>query len=151
MDNAYYYSVAKDEGCKQYTDAEQKHLELIQGVIGRLAHNSFLLKGWSVSLVAAILTLASRDPYCYLVGIAVFPALVFWGLDAFYLGQERNFRDMYKDAREGKIEILTIDSDCYESGFKGWLGSLFGRSVWPLHVVVVAIVIIATLGSCIGI
>ena len=29
-----------------------KHLEFIQGVINRLATNSFLMKGWSVVLVA---------------------------------------------------------------------------------------------------
>jgi hypothetical protein len=30
-----------------------KHLEMIQAVISRLANNSFLLKGWSITLVSA--------------------------------------------------------------------------------------------------
>ena len=29
-----------------------KHLEMIQGVINRMAGNSFALKGWSVTLIA---------------------------------------------------------------------------------------------------
>ena len=38
-----------------------KHLELIQGIINRMASNSFALKGWAVTLVAGIFALASKD------------------------------------------------------------------------------------------
>ena len=31
-----------------------KHLQMIQGIINRMASNSFALKGWSVTLVAGI-------------------------------------------------------------------------------------------------
>jgi len=31
-----------------------KHLEMIQGVINRMASNSFALKGWAVTLVSGI-------------------------------------------------------------------------------------------------
>ena len=129
---------------EEFGDAEQKHLELIQGVITRLAQNSFLLKGWSVTLVAAILALASRSTSIYLVVIAVFPAFVFWGLDAFYLGQERHFRNMYRDARAREIPILSIEPYSYETGLEGWLKSFFSRSVFPLHLVVVLVVVVAT-------
>jgi hypothetical protein len=132
--------VTESKRPEEFTDAEQKHLELIQNVIARLAQNSFLLKGWSVTLVTAILALASRNPNFHLVFVAVFPALVFWGLDAFYLGQERHFRDMYRAARAGEIPVLSIEPYSYESGFTGWLGSVISRSVWPLHVVVVGVV-----------
>jgi hypothetical protein len=128
---------------EDFEDAELKHLEFIQGIIARLAQNSFLLKGWSVTLVAGILALASRNPSYYLVVVAIFPALVFWGLDAFYLGQERNLRDLYNDTREGKINVLDIAPDEYETGWLGWIKSLFGRSVWPIHVAVVISVAIA--------
>lgn len=36
------------------------HLEMIQAVIERHARNSFLLKGWSLTLVAAVFLLAVR-------------------------------------------------------------------------------------------
>ena len=38
-----------------------KHMEMIQGVINRMASNSFALKGWTVTLVAGIFALASKD------------------------------------------------------------------------------------------
>jgi hypothetical protein len=38
-----------------------KHLEFIQATIVRLASNSFLLKGWTVTLVAALFALAAKE------------------------------------------------------------------------------------------
>jgi len=38
-------------------DRKMKHMEFIQGVIIRLAQNSFLLKGWSVVLISALFAL----------------------------------------------------------------------------------------------
>ncbi len=37
------------------TEAIAKHLEFVQAVINRLAGNSFLLKGWSITLVSGLL------------------------------------------------------------------------------------------------
>ena len=37
------------------------HLQMIQAVITRMAGNSFLIKGWSVMLVAALFALASAN------------------------------------------------------------------------------------------
>lgn len=55
-----------------------KHLEFIQGVINRLATNSFQMKGWSVVLVAAILVLLARENRLGATFIALAPVLVFW-------------------------------------------------------------------------
>ena len=56
-----------------------KHLEFIQGVINRLATNSFQMKGWSVVLVAAIFVLLARENKLHAAFIALVPILVFWG------------------------------------------------------------------------
>ena len=39
----------------------EAHLAMIQGAINRLAQNSFLLKGWSVLLVSALLVVAASS------------------------------------------------------------------------------------------
>lgn len=38
-----------------------KHLEFIQYIINRMAKNSFLLKGWTVTIVAAFFALAAQN------------------------------------------------------------------------------------------
>lgn len=42
-------------------EAKLKHLELIQGVVNRLASDSFRMKGWSVVLIAALFALMARE------------------------------------------------------------------------------------------
>lgn len=73
-----------------------RHLEMIQGVISRMANNSFLLKGWAVTLVAGIFTLAAKDADKLYFIIAYIPIVVFWGLDSYYLLQERLYRSLYE-------------------------------------------------------
>ena len=69
-----------------------KHLEIIQQVITRMANNSFLLKGWSVTLLSAILAIAaSKDGLHKVVWVGFLPLLTFWLLDGYFLRQERLF------------------------------------------------------------
>lgn len=71
------------------------HLNMIQGVITRMANNSFALKGWSVTLVAALFALSGKDANQFYYLVTYIPIVVFWFLDAYYLYQERRYRDLY--------------------------------------------------------
>lgn len=79
------------------------HLGFIQGVINRMGSNSFLIKGWSVTLVVALFALAAKDTNKTFMLLAVFSALLFWWLDAFILHQEKLFRKLYEAVRTEKI------------------------------------------------
>ena len=98
-----------DASEKGNLDMENKliHLELIQGIISRMANDSFALKGWSVTLIAGIFALANKDTDKMYFLIAYVPILVFWGLDTYYLLQERLFRSLYNKVR--KLEESAID------------------------------------------
>ena len=67
---------------------KHKHLEMIQGVINRLASNSFSIKQWTVMLVSAIFVLVALDGSVP-VWVALVPVVAFWGLDGYFLRQER--------------------------------------------------------------
>lgn len=88
-----------------------KHLEFVQNTISRLAGNSFLLKGWAVTLVAGIFTLSSKDSNPLFFIVAYIPIIVFWCLDAYYLLQERLFRVLYDHIRsaEKEIDVFCMD------------------------------------------
>lgn len=70
-----------------------KEIDIIQDIIKRMASNSFMLKGWTVTLVVATLLLKGTK---YQVLIAFIPLLVFWSLDAYFLWQERMYRKLYE-------------------------------------------------------
>src|SRR5205809_6401019 len=74
-----------------------EHLKMVQGIVARMAQNSFLLKGWSVTLTAGILVAAAVGNDATFSPLALLPALVFWVLDAFYLRQERLFGVLHDD------------------------------------------------------
>ncbi len=76
-------------------DKREAHLAMIQGVINRHAQNSFLLKGWSVLLVFALLAVAASSSEGWILPVAFLPAAAFWGLDGYFLRQERLFRYLY--------------------------------------------------------
>ena len=120
-----------------------KHLELIENVVTRLAHNSFLIKGWSVTLTAAVLALAAAaDVARELFLVALLPAMMFWGLDAYYLRLERFFRSLYEDVRRpnSQVESFSMNIQPYSALVANWFGVAASRSILPFHGVIVAVV-----------
>jgi len=79
----------KEETLKEYM---LKEIEIIQDIIKRMGFNSFLIKGWAVTLVVVTLLLRGIE---YQIWIAFIPLLVFWLLDAYFLWQERMYRKLY--------------------------------------------------------
>lgn len=77
-----------------------KHLDLISGVIARMANNSFEAKRWAVTLTSATLALAFQQKIPELLLVACVPNLAFWVLDSFYLHKEREFRALFEIVRK---------------------------------------------------
>jgi len=131
-------------------DKKLKHLELVQGVINRMANNSFMLKGWAVTLVAGIFALAGKDTDKLYFLVAYVPVLVFWGLDAYYLLQERLYRSLYDKVRqidEGEIDFsLRVTMQEFNNDRNTYSNCLLSSTeLWfyfPLAVVCTGIIII---------
>lgn len=94
-----------------------KHLEFIQNTITRMAQNSYLLKGWTVTLVAATFALSLSVASIWLVVIALIPTITFASLDAYYLRQERLFRKLYESVRQypGNVAAFSMDTTPYQN------------------------------------
>jgi hypothetical protein len=94
---------------------KRKHLEFIQNIISRMAGNLFFLRGWTITLIGALLALFSRknspDYVFYFLIVAV---LIFWILDGYFLSQERSYRDLYNHVRKLKEEEIDFSMDISE-------------------------------------
>ncbi len=90
---------------------KRKHLEFIQTTIGRLAENSFLLKGWAITIVAGIFALSPSDHAWKLIVVADSLVLIFWLLDSYYLRQERLFRALYNHVRKFRGKAIDFNMD----------------------------------------
>jgi len=78
------------ENLKEYM---LKEIDIIRDIIKRMAFNSFMIKGWAITLVVVTLLLKGTEKYQ--VWLAFIPLLVFWFLDAYFLWQERMYRKLY--------------------------------------------------------
>jgi len=121
------------------------HLGFIQGVITRMGSNSFLLKGWSVTLVTAIFALSAKDADHRFVLLAYFPVIIFWVLDGVFLHQEKLFRKLYEEVANENIaiDVFTMNT----AAVRGMVSSLpeviFSKTLLIFHGSIVAVVLFA--------
>jgi len=93
-------------------EKKMKAIDLIQSIISRMASNSFMLKGWAVSLVVASFALAAGNTNKVLFIISYAPIIFFWVLDAYYLRKERQFRQLYEWTRKQPESSIELDLNC---------------------------------------
>ena len=112
-----------------------KHLEFIQDVITRMNANSFLIKGWSVTLVSALFALAAANANVRYAIVAYIPVIVFWLLDGFFIAQERQYRELYKTiaSRSEAAIDFSMDASQWDTGQRTWAAGLFTRTLFLFH------------------
>ncbi|SEO76981.1 hypothetical protein [Pseudomonas sp. ok266] len=125
-------------------DSKIAHLTFVQGVISRMAANSFLVKGWTIALVAALLAIgADKLTFSYLT-IVLVPVALFWWLDAFYLHQETLYRKLYEVVALKKDQ--DIDFNMNATSFKGEIKSFkkiaLSKSISPFYFVVIGLLVV---------
>ena len=113
----------------------QKEIDLIQNCINRMANNSFMLKGWSISLIAVVLALTNdRLNALFLLCSVFIPLLCFWYLDAFFLRTERMYRKMYewalKERKNGNFEFkYDLNPQRFEKDVDSILRTMFSKTL----------------------
>lgn len=112
-------------------ESKLKHLEFIQILINRLNGNGFLVKGWSVTLVAALFALAAKDANARYLIITYFSTFIFWLLDAYYLAQERQYRCLYDQVakKDDRLIDFSMDARSFAKGRNSWHYTFFATTL----------------------
>ena len=78
-------------------ETKSKHIDLVQSIITRMAQNSFVIKGWMITIVVGLFFIDKKeeDNLQNNFLIYLFPIIGFWLLDSYYLWQERLYRKLY--------------------------------------------------------
>ena len=75
-----------------------KEIDLIQSCIERMARNSFMIKGWALTILAGFVAFLNdsvlTSPWLVICGIII-PYLGFWYIDAYFLHTEKCYRKLY--------------------------------------------------------
>lgn len=89
-----------------------KEIDLIQSCINRMAQNSFVIKGWLISLLSVTLVLLPETfnikIFCI---IALTISVCFWYLDGFFLKTERQYRRKYNWVIKNRLSTI---EHCYD-------------------------------------
>lgn len=137
-----------DRPISEESVAVQAHLQILQGVIQRMASNSTSCKAWCITIVSAILVLIADKGKPELAWLALLPSFLFLALDAYYLALERAFRASYNafvnKLHNGHIEIEDVYSVIPKGGMSGHqLDALRSFSVWGFYGALFLLVILA--------
>lgn len=123
-----------------------KHLELIQGIVNRLSTNSFLLKGWSVVLVSALFALSAPNSNVSFIFLAYIPAFIFWGLDGYFLWQERLYRALYDHVRKLKENDIDFSMSTKSVGsgqeLQGWSDAVLSKTLIAFHGALIGAIVV---------
>jgi hypothetical protein len=104
---------------------------------------SFLVKGWSVTLVSALFALAAKDSDARYAFIPYIPVATFWTLDGFFLFQERVYRCLFSAADKGSVKPFDMNAAQFKGGSNTWLGSMFSKTLILFHGVLLFVVFFA--------
>ncbi|WP_370425517.1 hypothetical protein AB9Q52_000840 (plasmid) [Pantoea vagans] len=121
-------------------------LNYIQENIKRMAGNSLLIKGWSMTLTGVALAITKKDNtlddiISVSIVITVFN-LIFWFMDSYYLQLERKFRNEYSrkvtsTGDAGFESALTIFNNNIKN--EGMLSALFSASNVFFYIIVITV------------
>ncbi len=90
-----------------------------------------MIKGWAVTLVAALFTLSAKDANGQYILITYLSTIVFWLLDAYYLSMERQYRCLYEQVTQ-KAEMnidFSMNARSFGVGRCRWLNCLVTGSL----------------------
>jgi hypothetical protein len=113
-----------------------------------MATNSFLFKGWAITIASALSAFAAVDRKRTLLAIAVASTMLFWGLDGYYLWLERGFIELHKKVA-AKPEAEVDFSMAIEKGRVpwSWLKTCSRPHLWSFYLSIIAIDIAAILAT----
>lgn len=138
-------------------DEKIKHLEFIQSIISRMANNSFIIKGWSITVLTAIFLLANIETNINFVFVALIPTIFFFFLDAYFLQLERKYRKLYNlvliDASIESMSLKILPSSKEDK--TTFVHSLFSKTIVIFYLglilaLIVMYIFLASSNNCVG-
>jgi len=114
--------------------AKIAHLQMIQAVIARMAGEQAKVKGYALLAIGALGSTAAATQAWALGFVAFVMTLVFWGLDANYLKQERWYRQLFDEMRhrEDPADFVMTPDGTIRAKVTIY-DTLHGWSVLPLY------------------
>lgn len=121
------------------------YLGFIQDVINRMGSNSFLVKGFAITLISALVA-ALNGKYFFILILTI----LFWIVDTYYLYQERLFRNLYKNVINGiePDDSFSMDAQKYKNEVDDFFSVMISKPLSFFYISLIIILAIMMLASC---
>jgi hypothetical protein len=91
-------------------EQKMQYLQFIQDIITRHNSNSFHIKGLTITLIAAVCGIYIIKERLEFFIISMLITLFLWIMDAAYLKQEREYRQLFNEAAKDKTVIYDLNA-----------------------------------------
>ena len=132
----------------KYTEEVRHYISLIQDNINRMAANSTNCKTWLITLLTADL-IFSKGILLHNIWILLFPTILFFIVDCYYLGLERRFIQIeieflkkLRKCEDISTSLYSFNIQHFGSNVKWTFGAMKSWSTTPFYITVIAFVII---------
>ena len=104
-----------------------KYIDILQGIINRMADNSAKCKTWCITLLSALIVVSLNDQIIstehtkVILWVCIGIAFLFFCLDSYYLSIERLVREKYSTFID-KLNTQNTDEDVFKVEFHEWQG-----------------------------
>lgn len=136
----------KKSNLKTGEEDKRLHLKFIEDAINRMASNSFLIKGWSITALGGLIAVYignQNKNWSYQLLVLTFALVImFWGHDAYYLLLERRYRNLYEKVVDTDVEQIDYSMEPLDNGEKVWCVALAPILKFSYGIVFVVLLVI---------
>jgi hypothetical protein len=134
---------------KEISEDNRKHLDYLQSVITRMNTNSFQIKSFTVTIIAAMLAIFASTQKIVFIAISSIPTIMFWFIDTYYLQLERKYRGIYNDVigitNTRNVETYDMSLEKYKGNGYSYSEVLFSKTIAPLYVITFLIIVTSSI------
>jgi hypothetical protein len=119
----------------------QTHINTLQNIISRHANYSLNCKTWCITMTSALGVILFEKRQCLNIIVILFPIIIFFLLDCYYLGLERLFKDIYEEFicklnTDTLIEDDIIINSKIKNRFTYFLKGFISFSTTPIYLLI---------------
>ena len=113
-----------------------EYFKVIQNTISRFSQNSFLIKAWSITIIAGISVLTFTFITSLIFTVLIGVVIIFWVLDSYHLRLERLYRFLYEDvvdafndlSRKTQIKLFDMKYEAFKQKIPSFLKTMISKS-----------------------
>jgi hypothetical protein len=109
---------------------------MIQAVVARLSNEAALIRGGALTVSAAFFAFAAESASWRVAAVGMLPVIAFWGLNAYYLRAERQYRSLFDRVRRRDPNVEPFSMDARAEPVRSWWAAVWSPTLRAFYGVI---------------